>query len=256
MPIRVRLACCILPATAAMLLPALSHAAQQEPDRTSSTDAMQIGEQQGRSADRPAAGKAYLDHDPAVPPAPHPSLMQTASEQIAHDASAPPTRQITSGNQSGAGVLQLSKADLDATLAQLSAVERRVLLQAIEGSDICDAPPNVPAILALCQNRLETQAQEFSAAPERVVSAEERLLRGDLENSQLPSLSQVIERLARGNAATNDFSNQVIASIALGPPSSQPSRPGDEDDATNPSLGEEAQALINSLINQLTGGQP
>ena len=56
--------------------------------------------------------------------------------------------------QGGSAMAQLSKADLEATLAQLSAAERRVLLQAIEGTDICNDPPAVAAIVALCQNRI------------------------------------------------------------------------------------------------------
>jgi hypothetical protein len=182
--------------------------------------------------------------------------MQTASEQRARGAASAPASQISTRAQGGTGVAQLSKADLDATLGQLSAVERRVLLQAIEGSDICDAPPNVPAILALCQNRLENNSADFAEVAERPLSAEERLLRGDLENTALPSVGQVIERLARGNAATNDFSNQAIASIALAPPPTRPSGPGEDEDPANASGNEEAQALINSLINQLTGGGP
>ena len=253
---RARLARRFLAAAAVVVLPTAGHAAQQQPDRTDSIDAMQIGEQPRSDSAVPTAGKAYLDYDRAAPPPPHPTLMQTASEQRARGAGSAPASQITNRAQSGAGVAQLSKADLDATLAQLSATERRVLLQAIEGSDICDAPPNVPAILALCQNRLETHSQDFADTAEQPVSAEERLLRGDLENRALPSLGQVIERLARGNAATNDFSNQAIASIALAPPPTRPVGPGEEDTAANPSFSEEAQALINSLINQLTGGRP
>jgi hypothetical protein len=151
---------------------------------------------------------------------------------------------------------QLSKADLDATLAQLSAAERRVLLQAIEGSDICENPPAVAAIVALCQNRIETRSGDFAATGERKLSAEEQLLRGDLENAALPTIGQVIERLARGGAASDDFSNQAIASIALGSGVTAPSRPREEDVPDTQSFGEETQALINALINQLGGRAP
>jgi hypothetical protein len=249
-----RLAPVILPVAALLAMPALAQEAQLEPEGTSRTEAMQIGDPAERDA---VPGSAYLDHDRTpAPAAPRISLMQASSDQITRPSGNTPTSQITSRTQSGTGMAQLSKADLDATLAQLSAVERRVLLQAIEGTDICDNPPNVAAILALCQNRLETHSQDFAEMAERTQSAEERLLNGNLESTTLPSVGQVIERLARGSAATNDFSNQAIASIALAPPPTTPTRPGDEEETESTSFSEEAQALVNALINQLTGGSP
>ncbi len=258
---RMRLAQLIAPAAAMACIAAPGHSAQQQSDRASRTETVQIGEQADSGAPQPAPraapGSAYLDTDrTAAAAAPRPSLMQASGDQITRSAGNAPTSQISSRTQSGAGISQLSKADLDATLAQLSAVERRVLLQAIEGTDICDNPPEVAAIIALCLNRLETHSQDFAEMSDRSLSAEERLLRGDLENTALPSLGQVIERLARGGAASDDFSNQAIASIALGAPPAPPSRPGDEEDTANPTFSEEAQALVNALINQLTGGSP
>jgi hypothetical protein len=156
----------------------------------------------------------------------------------------------------GSVVAQLSRADLDASLAQLSAAERRVLLQAIEGSDICNDPPRVAAIIALCQTRIETRSGDFTAPPEITLSAEDRLLRGDLEGSTLPTLAAVIDRLARGGASSGDFSNQAIAAIALGTTAPTPTGRPEEEAESTASLGEEAQALINALINQLGGGGP
>lgn len=131
-----------------------------------------------------------------------------------------------------------------------------MLLQAIEGSDICEDPPAIAAIVTLCQNRIETRSQEFARASERPVSAEERLLRGDFENTALPTVNQVIERLARSGASSGDFSNQAIASIVLGGPASPPARPNDEALPDTQAFGEETQALINALINQLGGRAP
>jgi hypothetical protein len=150
---------------------------------------------------------------------------------------------------------QLSKADLDATLAQLSPAERRVLLQAIEGTDICDNPPRVPAVIALCQNRLETRSREFTADDQGEPSAEESLLRANFDPVGLPSVGQVIDRLARTSAATDDFSNQAIASIALGTSINAPARP-DAEEQPAAGLGEETQALVNAIINQLGGRAP
>ncbi|NJS14796.1 MAG: hypothetical protein HC788_09550 [Sphingopyxis sp.] len=183
-------------------------------------------------------------------------MVQTNDNEIVRGASSTPASQISARGQGGPGIAQLSKADLDATLAQLTSAERRVLLQAIEGTDICDNPPNVAAILALCQTRLETRAADFAGAREGSVSAEDRLLRGDLESSVLPSVDTVIERLARGGASSGDLSNQEIASIALGNSAPTPSNPRDEEQPDTAGLGEEAQALINALINQLGGRAP
>ena len=203
-------------------------------------------------------GRAYLDTAgrPASPPPPRASMMQAANDQISRGAGNAPASQISARGQGGSGMVQLSKADLEATLAQLTPAERRVLLQAIEGTDICDNPPNIAAVVTLCQTRLETRSSEFAAQSERPVSAEDRLLRGDLESSVLPSVEQVIDRLARGGASSGDFSNQAIASIALGSSAPAPSRPPEEEQSDTSSLGEEAQALINALINQLGGRAP
>lgn len=69
-------------------------------------------------------------------------------------------------------------------------------------------------------------------------------------------VDQVIERLARGGASSGDLSNQAIASIALGSSAPAASRPGEEEQPDTAGLGEETQALINALINQLGGRVP
>jgi len=232
--------------------------ARQDEDTApaSRTDASQI--QMPEQAAGTGPGRAYLDMAgrPASPPTPRASLMQTAGDQISSGSSNAPASQISARGQGGSGMAQLSKADLEATLAQLTPAERRVLLQAIEGTDICDNPPSIAAVIALCQTRLETRSSDFARRPERVISAEDQLLRGDLEGSMQPSVDQVIERLARGGASTGDFSNQAIASIALGSTTPAPARPRQEENAETGNLGEEAQALINALINQLGGRAP
>lgn len=208
-------------------------------------------------ARQPGTGRAYLEDDgraPALPPS-RLTLTGTATEQISRPDGHGPASQISARGAGGSGMAQLSKADLEATLSQLSSAERRVLLQAIAGSDICDAPPPVAAIVALCQTRLETRAGEFTAAPENALSAEDRLLRGDLEGSSLPNIAQVIDRLARGGASSGDLSNQAIAAIALGTAAPRPAAPTEEKPDTL-GIGEETQSLINALINQLGGRAP
>ena len=253
-----RFVCRTLPLVAVLGVPAAALAVQdQAQDRLQSvnrTEAVQIEAPAADADRRKAAGKAFLETDRAAH-APRPTLMQSPNDQIARAAANSPTSQITPLTQSGSGMAQLSKADLDATLAQLSEAERRVLLQAIEGTDICDNPPNVAAVITLCQTRIETRSADFTAPGERVVSAEERLLRGDFDNAGLPSVGQVIERLARTNAASDDFSNQAIASIALAAPHTL-AQPGEDGQTEGLGLGDETQALVNAIINQLGGGAP
>lgn len=246
----VRLACI------GLLLTASGATAQDQALRDNRIDAPQIDPPPSPSERRAPASKAFLESASSQSPAPpRASLTQSPSDGGPRPATNPAASQITSLSQSGTGVAQLSKADLEATLAQLSPAERRVLLQAIEGTDICDNPPEVTAVIALCQTRIETRSQEFAAIEEHAPSAEERLLRGDFDNSALPSIAQVIDRLARTSAASDDFSNQAIASIALtnaaGPP-----QPGDEDAGVTNGLSEQTQSLVNAIINQLGGGAP
>lgn len=200
-------------------------------------------------------GRAYLDEDGA-PAAPRDSLVGDTAERLSPADSIAPARQISALTDGGSGMAQLSRADLDATLAQLSAGERRVLLQAIEGTDICNDPPRVAAIMALCQTRIETRSSDFTARSEVGLSAEDRLLRGELESSSLPTLAAVIDRLGRGGASVGDPSNQVIASIALGAGMPPPGGMPEEDTSGTSQVGEEAQALINALVGQLGGGGP
>lgn len=190
------------------------------------------------------------------------ALLQSESDaaaqpQIATAAAgdAVPTLQIAPRAQPSGTMAQLTRADLDATLAQLSLAERRVLFQAIVGSDICDKPPDVAAIVALCRDRLETRAGDFAPPPQATLTAEERLLGGNLDEGTLPSLERVIARLARGGATGSaDPSNHAIAAIALGtglaPAAPDKAKPG------GPQLGEETQALVNALVTQLGGTPP
>ncbi len=250
-----RLAYFAMPLLIAAGLPSAGLALQQEPVTDSRTQADQIQAPASETARRERAGKAYLDIAREQPPEPRASLTQTPDDQIMRASGSAPTVQITSRTQGSPGIAQLSKADLNATLAQLSAAERRVLLQTIEGTDVCDNPPQVPAVIALCRDRIETRSQDFATQIQRPLSAEEQLLRGGLDMAVQPSFSQVIDRLARTNAATDDFSNQAIASIALAPPLA-PSQPGGDQPDETEGLGEQTQALINAIINQLGGGAP
>lgn len=246
------------PALAATALTGAALAQPQEEPAINRTEASQIELPASTSGTTAGPGRAYLDDTGRPPEAgpPRASLAGEAATQISRAEGRVPARQISAVGDGGPAVAQLSRADLDASLAQLSAAERRVLLQAIEGSDICDAPPRVAAIISLCQTRIETRAGEFGTPPELTLSAEDRLLAGDLQSTTLPTLDAVIERLARGGAASGDLSNQAIASIALGTGAPPPTRKAEEESESSATLGEEAQALINALVNQLGGRGP
>jgi hypothetical protein len=239
------LACVAAPASAAQSEAQLS----VDPTRASQIDMAQVPTATG-------PGRAYIDPAARTAPEPSAAVTQTSGEATFRAQGRAPASQISARGQGGPQMVQLSKADLDATLAQLTPAERRVLLQAIEGTDICNDPPNVPAIIALCQTRLETRSAEFAVLDQDLPSAEARLMQGDFETASLPSIGQVIERLARGGASSGDFSNQAIASIALGAGAQPPPRARDEEQPGTASFSEEAQALINALINQLGGRAP
>jgi hypothetical protein len=239
-------------ACAAMVLSAAA-VAQQEDSAASKTDTQQIGPRDGGTTAGEATRRVFLEEAPA--PRTRPNMMQAQGDQIgAPDGSKMAPEQITGGGESSRTMAQLSKVDLEATLAQLTPAERSVLLQAIEGTDICDNPPAVAAIVALCRTRIETRSGEFATAPERPLTVEERLLRSAGDNNNLPSVEAVISRLSRVTvASSDDFSNQAIASIALAPQPA-PAKPGSEDDKTGLGLGSETDALINAIVQQL-GGQ-
>ena len=252
----VRLVAAVL-ATVGPASAVLAAGQDEEASPASRTEASQIAMPASDAARGP--GHAYLDipdRPATAPPLPRTNLTQTPDDPIARGDRNAPASQISARGQGGPGMAQLSKADLDATLAQLTPAERRVLLQAIEGTDICDNPPDIAAIVALCRTRIETRAADFTGQRERVLSAEDQLLRGDLDNAALPSLDQVIDRLARSGASSGDFSSQAIASIALGNNAPASGRSRDEEVPDTASFGEETQALINALINQLGGRAP
>lgn len=237
----------LLPALAALLaMPGMAGAQQAGGSRV---ETVQIEQELRKDAVHGAQGKAYLDTPPAAPDEQPQS--QTASEQVGKPDTGGETAQISAAGQRGPAMAQLSQAELEARLAQLSPTERRVLLEAIEGSDICDNPPDVPTIRALCRNRIETRSSEFAERAERPLSAEERLLRGGVDENGRPNVERVIERLSRSSATAEDFDNQAIASIALAPPGAA-QMPEDESNPLS-NLPSGTEAVINAIINQLGG---
>ncbi len=158
-------------------------------------------------------------------------------------------QQVSTSEEGARDVAQLSDGSSTGALAQLTEEERQVLLDAVEGTDICDRATEIPAIQELCSQRLETRSAEF--APSRGQSAEDSLLGGRLDADRVATLESAIARLARNVAEPGDFSSQVIASVALnnqGATDNQAAE-GDPTDELSP----ESQAVVNAIVQQLGG---
>ena len=152
------------------------------------------------------------------------------------------------------GVTQLSDGESARALAQLTQEERQVLLEAVEGTDICDSGSNIPALQALCERRLETRSAEFAQGNEGS-SAEDTLLGGRFDSERLATLEAAINRLAQTSASPEDFANQAVASVALGQQGalSDAQATSAEGDPTS-DFSPETQAVINAIVQQLGGG--
>ena len=239
----------LLLAGAALLAP-VSATAQETGKAASKTEAAQITPRGQPASGNAPENKVFIDN--AVP-RPRPSLMQADGDQISRQRGerrndGMQQTQLSTIGDNTQRLPQLSKGELDATLAQLTPAERSVLQQAIEGTDICDRPPAVAAVVALCQTRIENRSSEFAGKGDKPITAEERLLRGGLERDGMPSVEAVIARLSRVNVApsTDDMNNQAIASVALTPQST-----GADDN--QPNLAPGTDAVINAIVQQLGG---
>lgn len=160
--------------------------------------------------------------------------------------------QVGSPEASETPVAQLSEAEFSTLLSQLTPSEREVLLETVEGRDVCSNPPDIPTVRKLCANRLETRSREFAQTPQNRLSPEERLLGQALDGTKAPTLDRVIQRLARNTGAADDADNQAIASVALGANTPPPEQPGEEPAGAG-QLSAETQALIEAIVNQLAG---
>lgn len=164
------------------------------------------------------------------------------------DAPVAQVSQQGGGNQ----VTQLSDGSSDAALSQLSAAERRVLLDAVEGTDICDRGSDIPALKALCEGRIETRSEEF--AQNRGASAEDSLLGGGLDAGRVATLQAAIARLAGADANPGNFDNQVVASVALNNQSLSDAQATAAEGDPTADLSPETQGVVNAIVQQLGGG--
>ncbi len=177
----------------------------------------------------------------------------TSEEQLTEErgSGSDAQSQITGADESERSVDQLANAVFTGPLAQLSLAEREVLLEAVQGTDLCDGPQEIEAIRRLCETRIETRANEFSTHNANTLSPEEKLLGERLEDTARPSLTRIIDRLARNIGRPDDLDNQAIASVALAgspPPTGQPDDNADENAGDLPV---ETQQLINAIVQQL-----
>ncbi len=205
-----------------------------------------------------ASSKVYFP-EPITPQATARARAQTRSAQQEQLPSQPAPAnaalsQIPSGQQGGQdgqNVAQLTEGDTSSALAQLSAAERQVLLEAVEGTDICERGSDIPALQELCAGRIETRSAEFTQ--ETRGSAEDNLLGGGLDSARIATLEAAIARLARNSGSSDDFSNQVIASVALGSATLTDAQATSAEGDPTADLTPETQAFVNAIVQQLGG---
>lgn len=160
--------------------------------------------------------------------------------------------QVSSSGDTGNDVSQLSDRSADPALAQLSPAERQVLLEAVDGTDICERGSDIPALKALCDARIETRSEEF--AQNRGGSAEDNLLGGGLDAGRVATLQTAIARLAGADANPGNFDNQVVASVALNNQALNDAQATAAEGDPTSGLSPETQGVVNAIVQQLGGG--
>lgn len=168
------------------------------------------------------------------------------------DADASASLAQVSADRDTGDVAQLSDGSTDPALAQLSAAERQVLLEAVEGTDICERGSDIPALKTLCEGRIETRSQEFASRPSG--SAEDNLLGGGLDAGRAATLQAAIARLAGAEANPGNFDNQVVASVALNPRSLNGAQATASEGDPAADLSPETQGVVNAIVQLLGGG--
>ncbi|MEE4153171.1 MAG: hypothetical protein V2I27_03345 [Erythrobacter sp.] len=176
-------------------------------------------------------------------------------EQISREREQALLKQLTERERATTGSDQVVNASADEVLAQLSESERQVLLEAVEGTDICDREPESAIIRKLCAERIETRSAEFTRRRTNLLSAEERLLGEGLEGDPVNSVARAVDRLGRNARDVDDPNNQAIASVALAP-DAPVGNPGQDPAGTSGAgeLSPETQALVDAIVQQFGGG--
>ncbi|UAB78068.1 hypothetical protein INR77_15125 [Erythrobacter sp. SCSIO 43205] len=160
--------------------------------------------------------------------------------------------QVSASGDTQNDVSQVAARSADPALAQLTPAERQVLLEAVEGTDICERGSDIPALKELCDARIETRSEEFGEA--RASSAEDSLLGGGLDAGRTATLQAAIARLAGADANPANFDNQVVASVALNNQALSDAQATAAEGDPTAGLSPETQGLVNAIVQQLGGG--
>lgn len=207
-------------------------------------------------APSPAQSKVYWS-DEITPERVRKARARRASEQeqISRAREQEMLKQLSTVGNTDTVAPQLTGVDPDKALAQLSQSERQVLLDAVNGTDICDRKTDIAAIQKLCEERIETRSSEFGARPQNTLSAEERLLGEGLDGNPVRSIENAVRQLGRNARDASNPDNQAVASVAL-TPQSGPEEGAAATGASNSAgqLSPETQALVNAIVEQFGGG--
>jgi len=215
-----------------------------------------------QQAPNAASSKVYFPDEPVQSNAdPRPSAStsdeEASMQQLEVDGAGPSSvvSQVGQRPDLNGSVDQLPLGTASRVLEQLTKAEREVLLEAVDGTDICDKATEVAAIQALCADRIETRSSEFASIRANRLTSEERLLGEGLDADRLSTLETAIRRLASSTAFADDFSSQAIASAALQGGLSDVSQTASTDERSTGELSIETQSLIDAIVAQF-GGNP
>lgn len=236
----------------AMLLLSAQQADAERGAREANSEGTVFINQAGGPRQDDDGGKVYLPSD--IAPTKRPGSERTPdlaeAEQLSDRANSPEMGQLSDEDASSASMAdQLTREKGRRALAQLTAADRRVLVQAVAGTDICEREPDIPAIVELCRQRLENRSDEFATANASRLSPEQRLLGEGLDSDRVASLQSAISRLGRGRGNFDSEEDQAVASVALGASTLAPD-PTSPEDPTESQLSAETQALINAIVEQ------
>lgn len=245
---------------AALMLPLAAVSAQSNPQDVPRGEAVFV--QQAPADEAPAQVRSQQIEDASskvyFPDEITPETVAIARARAAEQeqlersaAEAGDVSQLSTGGEGARDVAQLSDGGSSEALAQLSAAERQVLLEAVDGTDICERGTDIPALQELCERRIETRSAEFSRPQGN--SAEDSLLGGGLDSERVATLEAAINRLARNDRDAGNFSNQVIASVALGNQTLGQAEATDAEGDPTAELSQETQALVAAIVQQLGG---
>ena len=179
------------------------------------------------------------------------AAQQEQLEQESSSRSAPEVAQVGGAGAAGGDVDQLSDGRSAEALAQLTPAERQVLIEAVDGTDICERQQQIPAIQALCEARIENRSAEF-ARNDGGTTAADAILGESLGSDRVATLEAAIARLARTASTTGGVEDSVIASVAFTNQNLANNQAAAESDPAD-DLSPETQALVNGIVQQLGG---